>query len=216
MNREEFKNELKEMLEEDETKIYISDNLIQNLDVLGFTPLPLINNHLVGYDENFSERIADLSLRKIEVDDLSDRESAFYKVCSFELKENEDVYLTEYNQVVFCPDINEPDSNLNFYDSFEDLFMKSELNKSLLMDIVSLRSKDLVDTLGENTLEIVTQKDKLLSAEYLKSIKDLDLDNDGTVDRIDSDWSRNSVQTQSDLSLVGNKTSKETVDELER
>lgn len=44
---------------------------------------------------------------------------------------------------------------------------------------------------------------------FLENTKELDLDNDGVVDRIDIADSKNAVQTVADLNIVGNDTSKE-------
>lgn len=257
MNKEEFKKELIEMLEEDETQktenlneclymiddilvggfengirgldhnvllfdnvewediltwgtvivpesqTYISDNEIEELENLGYTKLPLNNNHLVGFKN-----------QKFDIDEnkLSIEEQHFYKVCMFEKSHYEDIYMNENDEIIFLPDNNFPNENVLIYDSFENLYEDEGFNERLSEDLDNLLIEDITDTLGNETLNTVTKNDIILKEKYLDSIKGLDLDNDGTPDRIDSDKNRNSVQTQSDLSTVGNKTSKETQD----
>ncbi|MFE6139479.1 hypothetical protein [Bacillus sp. NPDC057893] len=100
------------------------------------------------------------------------------------------------------------------YTSFKDLF-EEQYKDSFLTSIESLDLKELDNKLGASTLETIMARDPIIRIRYEEIIKERDLDNDGTPDRIDIDDTKNSVQTVGDLDKVKNSTNKETQEDNE-
>jgi len=94
------------------------------------------------------------------------------------------------------------------YNSFKDLF-DEQYKDSFLTSIESLDLEELDKKLGPDTLDTVMARDSIIRTRYEGIIKERDLDNDGAVDRIDIDDTKNSVQTVGDLDKVKNSTNKE-------
>ncbi|EAD2321927.1 hypothetical protein AP105_15330, partial [Listeria monocytogenes] len=76
-------------------------------------------------------------------------------------------------------------------------------------NIRAIKPELLKNEIGESNLLEVIKSDEKLHQRFLANSKELDLDNDGVVDRIDIDDNRNAVQNVADLNIVGNDTSKE-------
>lgn len=112
----------------------------------------------------------------------------YKELCELEKRYYEEIYSKD--KMIFLKSDQEPEKKYSSYkDLFEDQY-KDSFNQHL---------KDL----GLNRL---SQNIGVTSDSLQKAIKDseLDIDNDGTPDRIDIDSQRNSVQTVSDLNIVGN------------
>lgn len=117
----------------------------------------------------------------------------YKELCELEKRYYEEIYSED--KMIFLKSDQEPEKKYSSYkDLFEDQY-KDSFNQHL---------KDL----GLNRL---SQNIGVTSDSLQKAIKDseLDIDNDGTPDRIDIDSQRNSVQTVSDLNIVGNSYTKD-------
>lgn len=117
----------------------------------------------------------------------------YKELCELEKRYYEEIYSKD--KMIFLRSDQEPEKKYSSYkDLFEDQY-KDSFNQHL---------KDL----GLNRL---SQNIGVTSDSLQKAIKDseLDIDNDGTPDRIDIDSQRNSVQTVSDLNIVGNSYTKD-------
>lgn len=117
----------------------------------------------------------------------------YKELCELEKRYYEEIYSKD--KMIFLKSDQEPEKKYSSYkDLFEDQY-KDSFNQHL---------KDL----GLNRL---SQNIGVTSDFLQKAIKDseLDIDNDGTPDRIDIDSQRNSVQTVSDLNIVGNSYTKD-------
>ncbi len=117
----------------------------------------------------------------------------YKELCELEKRYYEEIYSKD--KMIFLKSDQEPEKKYSSYkDLFEDQY-KDSFNQHL---------KDL----GLNRL---SQNIGVTSDSLQKAIKDseLDIDNDGTPDRIDIDSQRNSVQTVSDLNIVGNSYTKD-------
>lgn len=117
----------------------------------------------------------------------------YKELCELEKRYYEEIYSKD--KMIFLKSDQEPEKKYSSYkDLFEDQY-KDSFNQHL---------KDL----GLNRL---SQNIGVTSDSLKKAIEDseLDIDNDGTPDRIDIDSQRNSVQTVSDLNIVGNSYTKD-------
>ena len=149
-------------------------------------------------------------------------ELAFKTVCDFEKSSCEEIFKDEHNQVVYqlnkslyleLENLNENDVDEKLfepvkYPSYKKLF-NSRYSNIFRRNIRAIKPDLLKNEIGEKNLFEVIKNDETLRERFIDNIKELDLDNDGVVDRIDIDDSKNAVQTVSDLNIVGNDTSKE-------
>lgn len=117
----------------------------------------------------------------------------YKELCELEKRYYEEIYSSD--KLVFLKSEQEPEKKYSSYkDLFEDQY-KDSFNQHL---------KDI----GLNRL---SQNLGVTSDSLQKAIKEseLDIDGDGTPNRIDIDSQRNSVQTVSDLNIVGNSYTKD-------
>lgn len=149
-------------------------------------------------------------------------ELAFKTVCDFEKSSCEEIFKDEHNQVVYqlnkslyleLENLNENDVDEKLfepvkYPSYKKLF-NSRYSNIFRRNIRAIKPDLLKNEIGEKNLFEVIKNDETLRERFIDNIKELDLDNDGVVDRTDIDDSKNAVQTVSDLNIVGNDTSKE-------
>lgn len=149
-------------------------------------------------------------------------ELAYKTVCEFEKSSYEEIYKDENNQVVYqlnksmfleLENFNENDIDEKMfeplkYPSYRKLF-NSKYSDIFRRNIRAIKPELLKNEIGENNLLEIIKNDDKLHQRFLENTKELDLDNDGVVDRIDIDDSKNAVQTVADLNIVGNDTSKE-------
>ena len=157
----------------------------------------------------------DFEERDLEIDDM------YKKVVEFEKPYYEQVHLEDDGSVSLIVDKeltsqlsgneleNETSSDPIRYSSYQSLF-NNRYKQNFQRNLTALNYRSMEKTIGSNTLQTVITRDRELSSEYLKNIKERDLDNDGIPDRIDIDDTRNSVQTVKDLSAVGNSTNAST------
>ncbi|MDO7285900.1 hypothetical protein Q5W88_21590 [Shouchella clausii] len=170
--------------------------------------------------------------RNIDHDDL---EMAYKTVCEFEKSSYEKIYVDQDDRIVlelnkeqFLELENMDEGNFENrtfqplkFPSYKSLFNK-RYKDAFSRNVKAINPQLLKNEIGEDKLLEVIKQDQALRRRYMENIKEVDLDNDGIPDRIDIDDSRNSVQTVSDLNLVGNSTNKETErhknrgDDLER
>lgn len=149
-------------------------------------------------------------------------ELAYKTVCEFEKSSYEEIYKDESNQVVYqlnksmfleLENLNENDVDEKMFEplkfpSYRKLF-NSKYSEIFRRNVRAIKPELLKNEIGEDNLLEVIKNDDKLHQKFLENTKELDLDNDGAVDRIDIDDNRNSVQTVSDLNIVGNDTNKE-------
>lgn len=149
-------------------------------------------------------------------------EMAYKTVCEFEKSSYEEIYKDENNQVVYqlnksmfleLENLNENDVDEKMFEplkfpSYRKLF-NSKYSEIFRRNVRAIKPELLKNEIGEDNLLGVIKNDDKLHQKFLENTKELDLDNDGAVDRIDIDDNRNSVQTVSDLNIVGNDTNKE-------
>lgn len=161
--------------------------------------------------------------RILDKTDLIDKEEVYQKLCEFEKNYCEDIYEKSDGTIVYGIDPgrlseleNVPESELKNTDfstvefpSYKELF-ESKYKSKFLKNIKAINPRELQKELGKDILEKASKDDSEIQKGYARSIKELDLDNDGVPDRIDIDDTKNSVQTVADLDIVKNLTSKET------
>lgn len=149
-------------------------------------------------------------------------ELAFKTVCDFEKSSCEEIFKDENNQVVYqlnkslyleLENLNENDVDEKLfepvkYPSYQKLF-NTKYRDIFRRNIRAIKPDLLKNEIGEKNLFEVIKSDEKLRERFIDNIKELDLDNDGVVDRIDINDNRNAVQNVSDLNIVGNDTSKE-------
>ncbi len=149
-------------------------------------------------------------------------ELAYKTVCEFEQSNYEEIFKDENNQVVYqlnksmfleLENLNENEVDEKMfeplkYPSYRKLF-NAKYSDIFRRNIRAIKPELLKNEIGESNLLEVIKSDEKLHQRFLANSKELDLDNDGVVDRIDIDDNRNAVQNVADLNIVGNDTSKE-------
>lgn len=158
-----------------------------------------------------------------DTDGLIERDKSLemaYKVaCDFEKTHYEKIYEHQDGSIILEIDkdiYNNIDDSIENtldepikYPSYRDLFNKRYRN-SFRRNLNAINIKLIEKELGINNLQQITRLDDVLEKQYLESIKERDLDNDGVPDRIDIDDTKNSVQSIKDLDIVKNSTSADT------
>ena len=149
-------------------------------------------------------------------------ELAFKTVCDFEKSSCEEIFKDENNQIVYqlnkslyleLENLNENEVDEKLfepvkYPSYKKLF-NTKYRDIFRRNIRAIKPDLLINEIGEKSLIEVIKSDEKLRERFTENLKEVDLDNDGVVDRIDINENRNAVQNVSDLSIVGNDTSKE-------
>ncbi|MGG5373454.1 hypothetical protein [Enterococcus sp. AZ196] len=214
-----------------ETRSYISDQIIEQFEDLGFENLPTNNNHLMGFKEEDVEEI-DEEIVEIDEDDIP------YKIAvEFEKSKYEEIKRFDDGEILYKRFENGEVAHSSIFESYELLF--DVVYKDRFIDSLnSIESENLIEYFGQENFDYLLENDSILQEKYDKvgleerrileekilreRNKERDLDNDGSPDRIDIDDNRNAVQLISDLDIVKNGTSKEqmqrksaTNDELE-
>ena len=166
-----------------------------------------IDNETLDFFEKYNVKVDDNFMKDIDYKNLINFNISHY--------EN----LTEdpiTNEIIYIPDIELKDNEMK-YPSYKDLWEEifkndfiEDLNSFTFEELLNneelSKTENILDKLSSNYKDI--EKEIRNAKAYELSIKEVDLDNDGIPDRIDIDDTRNSVQTTSDLYLVGNKTDK--------
>ena len=149
-------------------------------------------------------------------------ELAFKTVYDFEKSSCEEIFKDENNQIVYqlnkslyleLENLNENEVDEKLfepvkYPSYKKLF-NTKYRDIFRRNIRAIKPDLLINEIGEKSLIEVIKSDEKLRERFTENLKEVDLDNDGVVDRIDINENRNAVQNVSDLSIVGNDTSKE-------
>ena len=166
-----------------------------------------INSDTIEFFESFGVNISDNYIDDIDYKHLIDIQLYSYQSVE-ELSQN------NKTNIIYRNDIDNND-DFEIYTSYKDLWENNFKNDFIeifedntldeINEVFNSKPK-LLDKLYSQNPEV--KKEFLKAKEYEKSIEEKDLDNDGIPDRIDIDDNRNEVQNVSDLSLVGNRTSK--------
>lgn len=149
-------------------------------------------------------------------------ELAYKTVCDFEKSSYEEIFKDKNENIVYqlnkshyleLENLNEHDIDEKMfepvkYPSYRKLF-NTRYKERFQRNIRAINPHLLKSELGAENLFKVINQDEKLKSRYLDNLKELDLDNDGVPDRIDINDSRNAVQSNYDLNIVGNDTSKE-------
>ena len=182
------------------------ENIIANKEVL----LKNIDKEIPNIFEKYN----------VSVTDSYENEKEYKHLIGFQISHYEKVEENNLNnnkEIVYYKDIDIQDSK-ELYSSYKDLWenhFKNDfvdtLNKftpnELKHDENLIKSPNLLKKLSKNNKDIDNIINKAKSDK--KSVKELDLDNDGVTDRIDADDTRSVIKTEADKSLVGNMTDKQ-------
>lgn len=152
--------------------------------------------------------------------EVNSLEIAYQSACDFqksfyeEISENENKEITyQINKEKFS-EIENPNTvnaqlfQMIHFTSSQDLYnsrFKSDFEHNFKTHDLEIIQKEV----GEDNLLELAKNDIVLRNILLEKTKELDLDNDGIPDRIDINDSDNSLQTVSDLNIVGNSANKQ-------
>lgn len=145
-----------------------------------------------------------------------DAELAYKAICEFEKAVYENIFIQdghivlEINKDLYLQLENSNEENIDKsyftprkYNSYKSLF-NDRYKRIFTRNIRAIRPDLIGQEISEKNLMQIINEDKVLKEIYLESIREYDLDNDGTPDRIDIDDNKNYVQTVADLHLVNN------------
>lgn len=215
-----------------ETRTYISDQPIDRFEDIGFQNLPTNNNHLMGFKDESLDEIEDAPV-ELDEDDIP-----YMLGIELEKSKFEEIKRFDDGEILYKRFENGEMAHSSIFESYELLF-DVVFKQRFIDSINSIETDNLIEYLGQENFDYLLENDPELQETYStvkleekrildekidrERVKERDLDNDGSPDRIDVDDSRNAVQVVSDLDIVKSGTSKEqmqnktaSTDELER
>lgn len=215
-----------------EARTYISDSELDRFEDMGFERLSTMKNHIMGFNHDDSEEPESSEI------ELNDYDLPYKLAVDFEMTKFEELSRYDDGEILYKRFENGKEVDSGMFES-EELLFDLRFKDRFIDSLNSMDTKDLIEYFGQDNFDYIINNDPLLQKTYSKveleekrildekndreRLKERDLDNDGSPDRIDVDDNRNAVQVVSDLDIVKSGTSKEqmqnktaSADELER